>query len=113
MVQLSENLESFQALGISVAATTYDDVEILQEFSQEESIGFSLLSDKRGRFANALGILNTDYGSDPDHWGYGVPYPGIMFIGPDGVLRAKFAVEGYRDRPPLEEVLARISELVE
>lgn len=111
MVQLSETLESFEALGIGVAATTYDDRETLNEFSQQRSIGFTLLSDKGGKLASALGILNMD--NDPGDFAYGVPHPGILFIGPDGVVKAKFAVEGYRKRPPIEEVLAGVSELVQ
>ena len=104
-------MESFEALGVGVAATTYDDPDILSEFSQQRSIGFTLLSDKGGTLPSALGILNTD--NDPGDFAYGVPHPGIVFIGPNGVVKAKFAIEGYRKRPAMEEVLAGVSELVQ
>ena len=33
-----------------------------------------------------------------------MPHPGIVWIGADGTVRAKWAVPGYRERPPFEAV---------
>ena len=47
-------------------------------------------------------VRNEDY--QPGEGGYGIPHPGILFIGADGVVELKFAVPGYRKRPPFEAI---------
>ena len=42
---------------------------------------------------------------------YGVPYPGIFLISSDGIIRAKFAEESYRDRPDFSDILAAAADL--
>jgi peroxiredoxin len=58
---------------------------------------------------NALGILNEDY--EPSSRAYGVPHPGIFLLDPNGVIRAKFAEEGYRARPDFDSVLEAAANL--
>ncbi len=108
-MQLSESLASFEALGVAVAATTYDSTEVLAEFVADNNISYPLLSDQGGEFATALGILNEDISAD--HFAYGVPHPGILWLDADGQVLAKFAEQDYRKRPELEEVLARVRAL--
>lgn len=108
-MQLSESLASFNALGIAIAATAYDDPEILREFVRAQDIDFTLLSDQGGEFAKALGILNEQY--EPGHPVHGIPHPGILFVDAEGQVLTKFAVASYRERPPLEQVLAEIESL--
>ena len=93
-----------------MAATAYDDPEILREFVEARDIGFTLLSDKGGELAKALGILNERY--EPGHGAHGVPHPGILFIDAEGEVLAKFAVESYRQRPSMAEVLDGVRALL-
>lgn len=91
-------------MGINVAAVTYDPFEFLKEVELDEGIEFTLLQDVEMRHVNAFGILNnTDY--EPGDRAWGVPYPGIFLIDPDGIIRFKFAEEGYRIRPDFADVL--------
>ena len=104
-MQLTDIAEQFEAMGVSVVAMTYDSIEILQEVSEDEGIRFTLLRDEDITYVNRLGILNdTDY--EPGQRAYGVPYPGIFLISSDGIIRAKFAEESYRDRPDFSDILA-------
>jgi peroxiredoxin len=91
-------------LGIGVAAITYDSQEALDRFRLKHSITYTLLRDVDSRHIKAFGILNTQY--EPGSLGYGVPHPGIMLIDRQGVVRLKFAVPGYRDRPDFGDVIA-------
>ena len=102
-MQLTEIAEQFEEMGLSVVAMTYDSVETLKTVEEDQGIEFTLLHDEAITHVNALGILNTDY--EPDSRAYGVPYPGIFLVDPDGVIQAKFAEEDYRDRPDFEFVL--------
>jgi peroxiredoxin len=106
LVQLAQWQERFAAIGVNVAAMTYDSLEILKTFADDNDLGYPLLHDVDATHVNAYGVRNEEYG--PDHSAYGIPHPGILYIRRDGVVALKFAVPGYRGRPPLEEVYAAI-----
>ena len=109
-MQLTDIAEQFEVIGVSVVAMTYDSIETLQEVSEDEGIRFTLLRDEDITHVNRLGILNdTDY--EPGQRAYGVPYPGIFLISSDGIIRAKFAEERYRDRPDFSDILAAAANL--
>lgn len=94
---------------MNIAAMTYDKRELLAAFHAEHGLGFPLLQDVDVRHVNAYGVRNEEY--DVGHFGYGIPHPGILYVSPQGVVVAKFAVPGYRERPPLEEVYAAVAAL--
>lgn len=85
---------------------TYDSREVLKKFHDEQKLGYPLLQDIDAIHVKAYGVLNTEY--VPGDRGYGIPYPGILFISADGKVALKFAVPGYRGRPPLEQVYQAI-----
>ena len=90
-----------------MAAMTYDSLEVLAKFSTAADIPYPLLRDVDVAYVNALGIRNTEY--PPGHRGYGVPYPGILYIDAAGIIRLKFALPGYRKRPPMQQVYDALS----
>lgn len=102
MVQLEEWRQAFEEVGVNIAAMTYDSVEILKGFHESEELGYPLLRDEDARHVNGFGVPDEDLGQ-------GIPRPGMFWLAPDGSISAKFAVPGYRTRPPLAEVLASIS----
>jgi len=89
---------------------TYDSVELLKAFHDKSKLGFPLLHDEAAKHVLALGILNAEY--KPGHSAYGIPHPGILLISREGKVLARFAVPGYRQRPPLEEVLEVVRQRV-
>lgn len=106
LVQLDEWRERFEAVGVQVVGMTYDDLEVLASFHADRELGYPLLSDEGAKHAIGFDVLNEEY--EPGHGAYGVPHPGIFLISPEGAIVAKFAVPGYRQRPPMEEVLAAV-----
>ena len=107
-MQLTEISDQIEAMGINVVAITYDSVETLKTVQEDQDIRFPLLHDEAVTIVNAFGVRNLDY--EPGHRIYGIPYPGIFLIDPNGVIKAKFAEERYQDRPPFEDILQAISE---
>ena len=103
-MQLAQWQDEFEAAGIKVAGMTYDSQEILAGFVANENLNYPLLRDEEAQHVNAYGIRNVEYG--PDHRFYGIPYPGIVLISPEGTVLGKYAEPGYRERPAFEEVLA-------
>ena len=93
-------------MGVRVAAMTYDDRDALAAFHDAQGLGYPLLQDVDVKHVDAYGIRNQDY--QPGDSGYGIPYPGVLYVGADGTVLAKFAVPGYRQRPPFDEMLDTI-----
>ena len=90
-------------MGINVAAITYDSVKLLKTVQEDQDVKFPLLHDEDVTLVNAFGIRNLDY--EPGHRVYGIPYPGIFLISPDGIIKHKFAEASYQDRPDFADVL--------
>lgn len=108
-MQLTEISDQIEAMGISVVALTYDSVELLKTVKEDQGIQFTLLHDEDVSHVNVFGVRNLDY--EPGHRVYGIPYPGIFLVDPNGVIKAKFAEERYQDRPPFEDVLEAAAKL--
>ena len=86
---------------------TYDNASVMSAFVDEQSIGFPMLRDIDGKHVDAWGIRNEDYG--PGTFGYGVPHPGVVWISADGVILAKWALRGYKDRADWRAVLDELA----
>ena len=110
MVQLAGWTERFAEIGVNVAGMTYDNQSVLAEFHADNKLGYPLLQDLDAKHVEAYGVRNMNY--QPGDGGYGIPEPGILFVSADGMVRAKFAVPGYRTRPPFAEIFKVVSEVV-
>ena len=94
---------------MAVAGMTYDNREILASFHAAQDLNYPLLQDEAARHVLAYGVLNEDY--QPGDTGYGIPHPGILYIAADGTVLGKFAVKGYRQRPPFEDIVQAVANL--
>ena len=72
-MQLEENREEFEKLGVKVAGMTYDSQEVLSGFHNKENLGYPLLQDVDAQHVNAYNIRNLDYAQG--HRAYGIPHP--------------------------------------
>ena len=109
MVELAQWQPKFAELGVNVTAMTYDSLAQLADFHQDKSLNYPLLRDADARHVLAFGILNDHYPAGDAN--YGIPHPGIIYLDGDGIVAAKFAAPGYRDRPSFEAVLKHIQSL--
>lgn len=82
-------------------AISYDDAEVLAEFSSKQSIPYPLLSDVNSDVIRRYGILN-DQVQPGDAVLYGIPYPGVFVCGPDGTVISKFFHDSYKKRDSAE-----------
>ena len=87
MVQLGEWQDDFESVGVKVAAMTYDSRGVLAAFHDAQHLGYPLLQDVDVKHVNAYGVRNRDY--EPGDSGYGIPYPGVLYVGRDGTVLAK------------------------
>ena len=110
-MKLSDIQDQFEDLGIAVVGMTYDDTEVILEFHQEWDLNFPILRDVDARHVDAWGIRNLEY--EEGTFAYGVPYPGIVLIAPDGEIIAKYAEDGYRARADWDTVLDDVRAIVD
>ncbi|MDX1491565.1 MAG: peroxiredoxin family protein [Pseudohongiellaceae bacterium] len=108
--QLIDVAPQLKSMGINVATLTYDPVSILTESALDHEASFPMLSDAPNYDnVKALGILNAQY--SPGERPYGIAYPGIFLLDANGVIKAKFAEEDYRERPEFALVLEAAEQL--
>ena len=104
-MQLERKREELAGQGVNVGSISFDSTELLRHFSDRVGIGYPLLSDPESTIIRAFGILNDSV--DEDHQFYGIPYPGMYLVGPDGVVKAKYFEERNADRFTPGRVLVR------
>ncbi len=101
MVQLQESRDSLNEVGIQVVGLSYDPVDVLKEFSDEEEIAFPLLSDEESKTIHAYDL----------HFENGLPHPGTLLIDKEGIIRVKLFKDGYRTRHTVNELLSAADDL--
>lgn len=109
LIDLRQAQDALRARGYGLAALSYDSPEVLAQFAARRDIGYPLLSDPQSATIDAFGIRDPQY--PPGHMVHGVPQPAIFILSRDGVVQAKLAEEGYRNRPPTAGVLETVSRL--
>lgn len=102
-MQLQRHLPEFEAAGIRVFAVSYDPVEALAAFAEEQGITYPLLSDVEHEVIERYGILNTLV--RPDERVYGIPFPGSYVVDQDGRVAEKQFFRQYQVRPAAASVL--------
>jgi len=104
LLQLQQAKAEYEAKGVHVASITYDSEGILKSFADRKGITYPMLSDTDSKIIRAFGILN------PEGKGFaaGIPYPGIYYISPDGVVQKRFFESQYSDRFTPNDIYADI-----
>ncbi len=106
-MKLNDLKDQFEAIGVGIVGMTYDKPEIIRAFDEKWDIDFPVLKDVDRQHVEAWGIRNQEYG--PGTFAYGVPYPGVVLLSPEGEILAKWAERGYRSRADWSEVLEEVS----
>ena len=102
-LELQDNYHSYLDNGLNLVAMIHDQPEERDQFVQEKSLGFPVLSDIEATTVKALNVLNTEYGPDDDY--YGLPYPGVIVVNPDGIVVGTLFLEKYSERPSSQTIL--------
>ncbi|MBI3837319.1 MAG: peroxiredoxin family protein [Planctomycetia bacterium] len=101
MVQLQSDSKAIEATGTQVVGISYDSVEKLKKFVDAKKITFPLLSDEGSKTIHAFGI----------HYMGGLPHPCTYLIDQKGIVRAKLAIEGYKQRHENAELIKAAEEI--
>ena len=109
-MKLNDLKDQYAAIGVGVVGMTYDKPEIIKAFDEKWDIDFPVLKDVDRQHVDAWGVRNQEYG--PGTFVYGIPYPGVVLLSPEGKILAKWAEEGYRSRADWAEVLEEVTAIV-
>ena len=103
-MQLQAKKRPFDEAGIGIVVITYDSAEDQQEFVAKHEVSIPLVSDVESRTVGSPGLLNETI--EPDNFAYGVTYPGIYVLSPDGRVRARSFLERLDQRLSTSSVLS-------
>lgn len=105
MVELEHSRGEFEKLGVGLAAISYDSEAILHNFAERRGIHFPLLSDPDSKIIRSVGLLNETLPKDTPF--FGIPHPGTFILDANGIVKAKYFEEDYRERFTAADILTR------
>ena len=106
LIELNAQANQFTQLGYGLAGISYDNVDVLTQFAQQQSISYPLLSDQNVATMKAYNIVNTQYSPGDDN--YGIPYPGVVVIDNKGKVVHKYFFKGYKNRADFSALLVQL-----
>ena len=106
-MQLQADLKEIEAAGLTVVGISYDSVEVLAKFAEKRKISFPLLSDTGNKTITAYGLLNKEAKGKTE----GIPHPATIILDGERVIRAKLALEGYRERHTTKDLTKAAKEI--
>lgn len=104
---MQKDIKKLEDAGVVVVGISYDPVEVLAKFSEKQKITFALLSDPDHKTITDYGLLNKEAKGKTE----GIPYPGTMIVGKDGVIRAKLFFDGYRERHAADDIIKAAADI--
>ncbi len=129
-MELQSQVEELQERGIGLAAISYDAVDVLSAFAQEQGITFPLLSDLGSRTIREYGILNpvpewaqgpnsddpivaadiATYVSvmNPRPIMIGIAFPGTFVLETDGRVSSRYFEDFYIERNTVSSIIMRL-----
>jgi len=110
LVELQTGAEKIAEAGSTLWAVSYDSIEIQGKNREELKVTYPLLSDEGSRVIDTYGIRNTEKdGTDKA----GLAHPMTLIIDKKGIVRAKLAHDGHRERHGVADILAELKKLKE
>jgi peroxiredoxin len=109
LIDINSGVADIEKRGYRIAALSYDKPETLAAFTARRSIGFTFLSDPKSEVIDRYNLRDPSYPQGSR--AYGVPRPIIFILNRDGIIKGKLYEEGFKQRPPVSAVIAKIDEI--
>lgn len=104
-MELEQKRADYAARGIGVASISYDSAAVLKNFADRKGIHFPMLADPESQVIRAFGIFNESVPKDNPT--YGIPHPGTYLLDENGIVKAKYFEDDFRDRYTASNILWR------
>ncbi len=102
-MELNGGVKEIEKRGYRLAALSYDQIDVLQAFTEKRGLIYTLLSDPKSEVIDRYGLRDPAY--PEGNKAYGVPRPIIFIVARDGSIKAKLFEDTFKKRPPLGLVL--------
>jgi peroxiredoxin len=106
LIQLQRNIKEIEASGGQVVAISYDSMVVIKRFADRQKITLPLLSDNNSKIIDAYGMRVPDATTEYA----GISRHGTFILDQKGVIRAKFSVFSYEDRPAIGALVKALKE---
>lgn len=106
LIEFNKWVNKFSELGYNLVGISYDSINVLKEFTEQENIEFALVADQNNQTIKDFKVLNTDY--EPGQRHYGIPYPGVMVVNTKGILTYNYFYEGYKQRVKIADLYEQL-----
>ena len=100
---LQKDLKTIKGAGVTLVGISYDPVEVLERFSKQQQIEYTLLSDPGSKTIDAYKVRNEQVRPGRAE---GIPHPTIFLVNSRGVIAAKLREESFIERPSVEQIVA-------
>lgn len=100
-------MEELEELGAEVVAVSTDDPANVRKLAEANSLRYTILTDPGGEVIERYGIRNRQ------HTDGVLPDPTALVIDGEGRVRYRRIDEDYTVRPPTEELVEAVREVVE
>ena len=107
-MQLQEARAELARAGVDLVAVSYDAPAVLERAAARLGVDFPLLSDAGSRTIDAYGVRNREASGRFA----GIPHPVFFVLDARGVVRAKLAHEGFRERHGPADLLRAARDLL-
>ncbi len=129
-MELQSQVEALQERGLGLAVISYDSVDVVSAFSQDQGISFPLLSDFGSETIRRFGILNpvpewalgpnsddpavaadvATYVSvvNPREIMIGIAFPGTFVLDTDGRVSSRYFEDFYIERNTVSSIVMRL-----
>ena len=129
-MELQNQVEELAERGIGLAVISYDAVDVLTAFSQDQAITFPMLSDLGSETIREFGILNSvpewalgpnsddpavaadvaTYVSvvNPRELMIGIAFPGTFILDSDGRVSSRYFEDFYIERNTVSSIIMRL-----
>jgi peroxiredoxin len=104
---LQADLKMIEMSGVRVVGLSYDAPATSAAAGAKLGLTFPLLSDPGSKVIDAFGIRNAEAKGKAA----GVAHPVVFIVDGKGVIRAKLARDGYKERPESAEIIAAVKGL--
>lgn len=99
-MQLQSRHKDFTDRNATLVAMSVDSVDDSKALSEREDLSLPILSDPDAALTKAFGVY------DP---GNEVAWPAVYIIAPDGTIAWRLFLETYKERPPVDDILAAVA----
>jgi peroxiredoxin len=100
-VELQSRQAEFTKLDASLIALSVDSVDDSKALSERESLSMPILSDPDRAITKAFGL------DDPANE---ISWPAVYVLARDGTVAWRVVLEGYKERPPADDILAAVAD---